>query len=178
MKIPPNQTLAAMGAWAGAPRGGGGGDRVPRGDGPLSPAQAECRNFVKVLLVRNESLLFVCGTNAFNPVCANYSVSRPPHRRDEAGGTPGTPQCHPPRVTPRCVRVTSSAGRGCSRLRGTADSPMSPAIDGHAGAHRGQHQRHGPVSLRPQARQRGPLHRSVVAACGVPCPPAPGPALG
>ncbi|KGL86064.1 Semaphorin-6B, partial [Charadrius vociferus] len=34
----------------------------------------ECRNFVKVLLVRNESLLFVCGTNAFNPVCANYSM--------------------------------------------------------------------------------------------------------
>ncbi|NXT30132.1 SEM6B protein, partial [Syrrhaptes paradoxus] len=36
--------------------------------------QAECRNFVKVLLVRNESLLFVCGTNAFNPVCADYSM--------------------------------------------------------------------------------------------------------
>uniref|UniRef100_A0A8C3J5P8 Semaphorin 6B n=1 Tax=Calidris pygmaea TaxID=425635 RepID=A0A8C3J5P8_9CHAR len=36
--------------------------------------EAECRNFVKVLLVRNESLLFVCGTNAFNPVCANYSM--------------------------------------------------------------------------------------------------------
>ncbi|KAH1174809.1 hypothetical protein KIL84_008800, partial [Mauremys mutica] len=35
--------------------------------------EAECRNFVKVLLVRNESTLFVCGTNAFNPVCANYS---------------------------------------------------------------------------------------------------------
>ncbi|KAF1431777.1 Semaphorin-6B, partial [Spheniscus magellanicus] len=55
-------------------RGWGGADRVPRGDGSLSPAQAECRNFVKVLLVRNESLLFVCGTNAFNPVCANYSM--------------------------------------------------------------------------------------------------------
>ncbi|KFV61699.1 Semaphorin-6B, partial [Dryobates pubescens] len=36
--------------------------------------QAECRNFIKVLLVRNQSLLFVCGTNAFNPVCANYSM--------------------------------------------------------------------------------------------------------
>lgn len=42
--------------------------------------QAECRNFIKVLLVRNESLLFVCGTNAFNPVCANYSVSVSPPR--------------------------------------------------------------------------------------------------
>ncbi|NXL95523.1 SEM6B protein, partial [Alectura lathami] len=36
--------------------------------------EAECRNFIKVMLVRNESLLFVCGTNAFNPICANYSM--------------------------------------------------------------------------------------------------------
>lgn len=77
-----------------------------RGDSPLPPAQAECRNFVKVLLVRNESLLFVCGTNAFNPICANYSVSRPPH----AGtGTPGPP------VSPSWV--TGSVGRGRSCLR-------------------------------------------------------------
>uniref|UniRef100_A0A2K6KRG5 Semaphorin 6B n=1 Tax=Rhinopithecus bieti TaxID=61621 RepID=A0A2K6KRG5_RHIBE len=35
--------------------------------------EGECRNFVKVLLLRDESTLFVCGSNAFNPVCANYS---------------------------------------------------------------------------------------------------------
>ncbi|NXM68608.1 SEM6B protein, partial [Serilophus lunatus] len=40
----------------------------------LGGGVSKCRNFVKVLLVRNESLLFVCGTNAFNPVCANYSM--------------------------------------------------------------------------------------------------------
>lgn len=40
-----------------------------------APPQGECRNFVKVLLLRDESTLFVCGSNAFNPVCANYSVS-------------------------------------------------------------------------------------------------------
>lgn len=40
-----------------------------------SPPQGECRNFIKVLLLRDESTLFVCGSNAFNPVCANYSVS-------------------------------------------------------------------------------------------------------
>uniref|UniRef100_A0A3P8UPE6 Semaphorin 6B n=1 Tax=Cynoglossus semilaevis TaxID=244447 RepID=A0A3P8UPE6_CYNSE len=32
----------------------------------------ECRNFMKVLLSRPGGL-FVCGTNAFNPLCANYT---------------------------------------------------------------------------------------------------------
>ncbi|MBN3325120.1 SEM6A protein, partial [Atractosteus spatula] len=32
----------------------------------------ECRNFMKVLLSRQEGL-FICGTNAFNPLCANYT---------------------------------------------------------------------------------------------------------
>ncbi|XP_008835198.1 semaphorin-6B [Nannospalax galili] len=36
--------------------------------------EAECRNFIKVLLLRDESTLFVCGSNAFNPICANYSM--------------------------------------------------------------------------------------------------------
>uniref|UniRef100_A0A8D2IXW8 Sema domain-containing protein n=1 Tax=Varanus komodoensis TaxID=61221 RepID=A0A8D2IXW8_VARKO len=37
--------------------------------------EAECRNFIKVLLLRNDDMLFVCGTNAFNPTCANYSIN-------------------------------------------------------------------------------------------------------
>lgn len=45
-----------------------------------APSQGECRNFVKVLLLRDESTLFVCGSNAFNPVCANYSVSHRPSK--------------------------------------------------------------------------------------------------
>ncbi|XP_061457163.1 semaphorin-6B [Rhineura floridana] len=36
--------------------------------------EAECRNFVRVLLPRNDNMLFVCGTNAFNPVCANFTM--------------------------------------------------------------------------------------------------------
>lgn len=36
--------------------------------------QGECRNFIKVLLSQHGGL-FVCGTNAFNPLCANYTVS-------------------------------------------------------------------------------------------------------
>uniref|UniRef100_A0A8D2ZQE3 Semaphorin 4e n=1 Tax=Scophthalmus maximus TaxID=52904 RepID=A0A8D2ZQE3_SCOMX len=34
--------------------------------------EAECRNFIKVLLSQHGGL-FVCGTNAFNPLCANYT---------------------------------------------------------------------------------------------------------
>lgn len=90
----------------------------------------------------------VCSINTFNPICANCSLS--PH---PGWGPPGPPHA---RVCPHV--------------------PLSPSLDGHAGARRGQHQRHGPVSLRPQARQRGPVHRSVVAlpvSQRAPCPPAP-----
>ncbi|XP_062337815.1 sema domain, transmembrane domain (TM), and cytoplasmic domain, (semaphorin) 6Ba [Osmerus eperlanus] len=34
--------------------------------------EGECRNFIKVLLSQYGGL-FVCGTNAFNPLCANYT---------------------------------------------------------------------------------------------------------
>ncbi|XP_030629981.1 sema domain, transmembrane domain (TM), and cytoplasmic domain, (semaphorin) 6Ba [Chanos chanos] len=34
--------------------------------------EEECRNFMKVLLSQHGGL-FVCGTNAFNPLCANYT---------------------------------------------------------------------------------------------------------
>ncbi|XP_075719933.1 semaphorin-6B isoform X2 [Rhinoderma darwinii] len=34
--------------------------------------EEECKNFVKVLLLRGETL-FACGTNAFNPICADFS---------------------------------------------------------------------------------------------------------
>lgn len=69
--------------------------------------QAECRNFIKVLLVRNESLLFVCGTNAFNPVCANYSVSVSPPPGPPGVilghlGSPGATRSH--LGSPRVVR--------------------------------------------------------------------------
>uniref|UniRef100_H3A1J9 Semaphorin 6B n=1 Tax=Latimeria chalumnae TaxID=7897 RepID=H3A1J9_LATCH len=36
--------------------------------------EAECRNFIKVLLKNHDSGLFVCGTNAFNPICTTYSL--------------------------------------------------------------------------------------------------------
>uniref|UniRef100_A0A8C5I3J6 Semaphorin-6B-like n=1 Tax=Gouania willdenowi TaxID=441366 RepID=A0A8C5I3J6_GOUWI len=36
------------------------------------PNRMQCRNFIKVLLSQHGGL-FVCGTNAFNPLCANYT---------------------------------------------------------------------------------------------------------
>ncbi|MED6242411.1 Semaphorin-6B [Ataeniobius toweri] len=38
----------------------------------MTSVQDECRNFIKVLLSRQGGL-FLCGTNAFNPLCANYT---------------------------------------------------------------------------------------------------------
>ncbi|XP_042332336.1 semaphorin-6A-like [Sceloporus undulatus] len=38
----------------------------------LGQLKDECHNFIKVLLKRNENLLFICGTNAFSPTCRHY----------------------------------------------------------------------------------------------------------
>ncbi|XP_059993321.1 semaphorin-6B-like [Lagenorhynchus albirostris] len=53
--------------------------------------EGECRNFVKVLLLRDESTLFVCGSNAFNPVCANYSMDTLQPLGDNIGGMASCP---------------------------------------------------------------------------------------
>ncbi|XP_067578823.1 semaphorin-6B-like [Pseudorca crassidens] len=58
---------------------------------PAAPVQGECRNFVKVLLLRDESTLFVCGSNAFNPVCANYSMDTLQPLGDNIGGMASCP---------------------------------------------------------------------------------------
>ncbi|KAB0394040.1 hypothetical protein E2I00_016600 [Balaenoptera physalus] len=35
----------------------------------------ECHNFIKVFVPRNDEMVFVCGTNAFNPMCRYYRVN-------------------------------------------------------------------------------------------------------
>ncbi|XP_048880376.1 sema domain, transmembrane domain (TM), and cytoplasmic domain, (semaphorin) 6E isoform X2 [Brienomyrus brachyistius] len=35
----------------------------------------ECYNYIKVLVPRDDEMLFACGTNAFNPTCRNYKMS-------------------------------------------------------------------------------------------------------
>ncbi|XP_035484476.1 sema domain, transmembrane domain (TM), and cytoplasmic domain, (semaphorin) 6D, like isoform X4 [Scophthalmus maximus] len=34
----------------------------------------ECHNFIKVLVPRNDDLVFICGTNGFNPMCRYYRL--------------------------------------------------------------------------------------------------------
>jgi len=40
----------------------------------FSSSQDECHNFIKVLVPRNDDLVFICGTNGFNPMCRYYRV--------------------------------------------------------------------------------------------------------
>uniref|UniRef100_A0A3Q4HX58 Sema domain, transmembrane domain (TM), and cytoplasmic domain, (semaphorin) 6Ba n=1 Tax=Neolamprologus brichardi TaxID=32507 RepID=A0A3Q4HX58_NEOBR len=67
--------------------------------------QGECRNFIKVLL-KQDGGLFVCGTNAFNPLCANYT-------RDslEMVGEPISGMARCP-YDPRHANVALFAGNG------------------------------------------------------------------
>uniref|UniRef100_A0A3Q3LUB9 Semaphorin 6D n=1 Tax=Mastacembelus armatus TaxID=205130 RepID=A0A3Q3LUB9_9TELE len=40
----------------------------------VSHSLDECHNFIKVLVPRNDDLVFICGTNGFNPMCRYYRL--------------------------------------------------------------------------------------------------------
>uniref|UniRef100_A0A8C5ECG5 Semaphorin-2A n=1 Tax=Gouania willdenowi TaxID=441366 RepID=A0A8C5ECG5_GOUWI len=46
----------------------------------------ECYNYIKVLVPRNDEMLFACGTNAFNPTCRNYKMSTLEQEGEEVVG--------------------------------------------------------------------------------------------
>ncbi|XP_067878866.1 sema domain, transmembrane domain (TM), and cytoplasmic domain, (semaphorin) 6C isoform X2 [Heterodontus francisci] len=46
----------------------------------------ECHNFIRVLVPRNDQILFACGTNAFNPICRNYKMESLIQDGDELNG--------------------------------------------------------------------------------------------
>uniref|UniRef100_A0A8C6YID1 Semaphorin-6D n=1 Tax=Naja naja TaxID=35670 RepID=A0A8C6YID1_NAJNA len=46
----------------------------------------ECHNFIKVFVPRNDEMVFVCGTNAFNPMCRYYRLSTLEYDGDEISG--------------------------------------------------------------------------------------------
>ncbi|XP_069839122.1 semaphorin-6D isoform X3 [Dendropsophus ebraccatus] len=46
----------------------------------------ECHNYIKVFVPRNDEMVFVCGTNAFNPMCRYYRLSSLEYDGEEISG--------------------------------------------------------------------------------------------
>ncbi|XP_064416629.1 sema domain, transmembrane domain (TM), and cytoplasmic domain, (semaphorin) 6C isoform X2 [Latimeria chalumnae] len=46
----------------------------------------ECYNYIKVLVQKNSTTLFACGTNAFNPMCRSYQISTLEQEGEEVSG--------------------------------------------------------------------------------------------
>ncbi|CAL1603526.1 unnamed protein product [Knipowitschia caucasica] len=46
----------------------------------------ECHNFIKVLVPRNDDLIFICGTNGFNPMCRYYRLDNLEFDGEEING--------------------------------------------------------------------------------------------
>uniref|UniRef100_A0A4W3KHR2 Semaphorin 6D n=1 Tax=Callorhinchus milii TaxID=7868 RepID=A0A4W3KHR2_CALMI len=46
----------------------------------------ECHNFIKVFVPKNEDTVFVCGTNAFNPVCRYYKLDSLDSNSEDVSG--------------------------------------------------------------------------------------------
>ncbi|KAJ8272412.1 hypothetical protein COCON_G00112710 [Conger conger] len=46
----------------------------------------ECHNFIKVLVPRNNDLVFICGTNGFNPMCRYYRLDNLEFDGEEISG--------------------------------------------------------------------------------------------
>uniref|UniRef100_A0A493TNW1 Semaphorin-6D n=1 Tax=Anas platyrhynchos platyrhynchos TaxID=8840 RepID=A0A493TNW1_ANAPP len=46
----------------------------------------ECHNFIKVFVPRNNEMVFVCGTNAFNPMCRYYRLNTLEYDGEEISG--------------------------------------------------------------------------------------------
>uniref|UniRef100_A0A8C5XJY0 Semaphorin-6D n=1 Tax=Microcebus murinus TaxID=30608 RepID=A0A8C5XJY0_MICMU len=50
------------------------------------PSKDECHNFIKVFVPRNDEMVFVCGTNAFNPMCRYYRLNTLEYDGEEISG--------------------------------------------------------------------------------------------
>ncbi|XP_078283586.1 semaphorin-6D isoform X3 [Rhinoraja longicauda] len=46
----------------------------------------ECHNFIKVFVPKTDETMFVCGTNAFNPICRYYRLDTLDHNGEELSG--------------------------------------------------------------------------------------------
>uniref|UniRef100_A0A8C2U8V7 Semaphorin-6D n=2 Tax=Coturnix japonica TaxID=93934 RepID=A0A8C2U8V7_COTJA len=59
-------------------------NEVPKSE--VTPSRDECHNFIKVFVPRNDEMVFVCGTNAFNPMCRYYRLSTLEYDGEEISG--------------------------------------------------------------------------------------------
>lgn len=58
------------------PAGGGQGGPLARVGTPFSASQGECGNFIRLIQPWNRTHLYVCGTGAYNPICAFINRGR------------------------------------------------------------------------------------------------------
>lgn len=106
---------------------------------------------MKVLLLRDESTLFVCGSNAFNPVCANYSVSLPALSLASPSSSCGQEPCHLLQgALWDCPSARLRRASGFCRGPVTA-KPISLGLESHVGG-LGTHQYVGFREVRSLAR--------------------------
>uniref|UniRef100_A0A8D2PML7 Semaphorin 6D n=1 Tax=Zosterops lateralis melanops TaxID=1220523 RepID=A0A8D2PML7_ZOSLA len=59
-------------------------NEVPKSE--VIPSKDECHNFIKVFVPRNDEMVFVCGTNAFNPMCRYYRLNTLEYDGEEISG--------------------------------------------------------------------------------------------
>uniref|UniRef100_A0A8C3CPG4 Semaphorin-6D n=1 Tax=Cairina moschata TaxID=8855 RepID=A0A8C3CPG4_CAIMO len=59
-------------------------NEVPKSE--VTPSRDECHNFIKVFVPRNDEMVFVCGTNAFNPMCRYYRLNTLEYDGEEISG--------------------------------------------------------------------------------------------
>uniref|UniRef100_A0A8C7KPV7 Semaphorin 6D n=1 Tax=Oncorhynchus kisutch TaxID=8019 RepID=A0A8C7KPV7_ONCKI len=52
----------------------------------IIPYRDECHNYIKVLVPRNDDLVFICGTNGFNPMCRYYRLDNLEFDGEEISG--------------------------------------------------------------------------------------------
>uniref|UniRef100_A0A669CZ86 Semaphorin 6D n=1 Tax=Oreochromis niloticus TaxID=8128 RepID=A0A669CZ86_ORENI len=82
----------------------------------------ECHNFIKVLVPRNDDLVFICGTNGFNPMCRYYRLDNLEFDGEEINGLARCP------FDSKQTNVALFAGKGQLYSATVADFQASDSV--------------------------------------------------
>uniref|UniRef100_A0A3Q1BJW2 Sema domain-containing protein n=1 Tax=Amphiprion ocellaris TaxID=80972 RepID=A0A3Q1BJW2_AMPOC len=82
----------------------------------------ECHNFIKVLVPRNDDLVFICGTNGFNPMCRYYRLDNLEFDGEEINGLARCP------FDSKQTNVALFAGKGKLYSATVADFQASDSV--------------------------------------------------